>query len=106
MSHFTIDQQDEIDNVMGMLHTVQQLMIPHKDLSMVNRDELACLFSHFSGHWGFKDEDQQDEFKSHLSTVLDLTGAEQNLSGVDRGGLAWMLGYLLTRLDSVIRGES
>jgi hypothetical protein len=101
------DQQDEISNALGMLNAVQQLMIPHKDLSLVDRGEMSCLLSYFSDRLlNEADEDEKSALHCCLSAVIDLTIPEEDLHGVNRDNLCFLLGYLLNLLDKGFNGGS
>ncbi|MCX7086981.1 MAG: hypothetical protein NTV00_02890 [Methylococcales bacterium] len=107
--HITLnlDQQDIINNTLGMLQAVQNLMIPSNDLSLVSRDELSFLLSYFHGRLGdAKDEDEEYRLNNCLGVVIDLTGLnskEKYLNGVNRENLSILLDYFLNSFNHALK---
>lgn len=99
-------QQDELDDIKRMLWTIQELMTPSSNLSLVNRDNLTCALSYFSERYQkCTDDNEQDSFKNCLNALIDLVSAENDLSGVDRKGFSAILFILCSRLDKVLKGD-
>ena len=104
--HITLsrDQQDGLINTLGMLQAVQQLMIPHHDLSLVNRDELSCLLGYFHGRWNDEqDREEKDLLSLCLGAAIDLISAVNDLNSVNRENLSILLDYFLNSFNHALK---
>ena len=99
---------DQLDDVRTALSAVADLVVPSDDLSCVDRDNLAGLFSLLqrlqaqarqsaSGH------DQLDELRTAMVAVADLTVPEDDLHCVNRDSLAVLLALLSRLLGLAVR---
>lgn len=102
----SIHQADRLTELLTLLAALHSLMLPGKDLSQVNRDNLACLLDYFARRLNnAADQEQKAFYHRCLFVVIDLIAPESDLSGVNREGLSTIFGYLHAGLDQALQGE-
>lgn len=97
------EQWDKLNKVKGFLWSLQYLMVPNKDLSLVDRGGLSDLLAHFTGLLSSsRDPDEKHTLQSCLGAVISLIAAEDGLEHINRDNLTTLLFYLLGHLDKAL----